>query len=45
MKYNHNRDVSDFKENIDKIKSKGFNIIGVSQILKIHLFLKQKKRH
>lgn len=32
MEYNHDRPVSDFKEDIDKLKSKGFNPIAVTQM-------------
>lgn len=32
MKYNHNRPLSDFQDNINKLKSAGFNPIAVSQL-------------
>ena len=32
MKFNHNRPLSDFKDDIDKLKANGYNPIAVSQM-------------
>ncbi len=33
MKYNHNRPLSDFQDDIKKIESEGFKVIAVSQMM------------
>jgi hypothetical protein len=39
MKYNHNRPLSDFQDDIDLLKSNGFNPIGVSQMYMFEVFI------
>lgn len=42
--YNHRRPLSDFTEQIKKIKEKGFNVIGVSQIYFEDTFIFKTKK-
>lgn len=42
MKYNHDRKVEDFQEQIDIIRNAGFKLIAVSQMFFVDTFVFQK---
>jgi hypothetical protein len=42
--YNHNRELSDFKEQLDIIKNSGFNPIGVTQMYFEDTFIFKTKK-